>query len=82
MNNENDNRRDDRESDRLMFEGVVTEASNSKFKVFINEHHSALCTLSGKIRLNTVRILVGDKVTIEVSPYDVSKGRITYRHKS
>lgn len=68
--------------DALEFEGTVVECSNGKFRVEINEKLSALCTLSGKIRLNSVKIIVGDRVLIEVSPYDISKGRIVYRMRS
>ena len=70
------------DSDRMIFEGVVIESSNSKFRVQINENHIVLCVLSGKIRLNSVKILLNDRVSVEVSPYDVNKGRIIYRHKS
>ena len=69
-------------ADRMVFEGQVIESSNSKFKVKVSEHHTASCTLSGKMRINFVKILVGDHVSIEVSPYDITQGRITYRHKS
>jgi translation initiation factor IF-1 len=67
--------------DSLEFEGIVIEASNSKFKVQVNENYTVLCSLSGKIRQNSVKILLGDKVRIEVTPYDTSMGRITYRIK-
>jgi translation initiation factor IF-1 len=68
--------------DRLEFEGEVVDANKGKFNVKINDKMTVLCTLSGKIRMNSVRILIGDKVTIEVSEYDTTKGRIVYRHKS
>lgn len=67
--------------DRLEFEGEVIDANKGSFKVKINDTVSVLCSLSGKIRVNSVKILVGDKVTIEVSEYDMSRGRIIYRHK-
>jgi translation initiation factor IF-1 len=67
--------------DRLELQGEVIESNKGKFKVKVNEGLVVLCTLSGKIRVNSVRILVGDKVTVEVSEYDTSQGRITYRHK-
>ena len=70
------------ERDRLEMEGVVIDANKSKFKVKINDNMTVLCTLSGKIRMNSVKILVGDKVTVEVSQYDTTQGRIIYRHKS
>jgi translation initiation factor IF-1 len=66
---------------RLEFEGEVVEDSNGKFKVQISENHSALCTLSGKIRQNAIRILVGDTVKVEVSEYDTTQGRIVRRIK-
>jgi translation initiation factor IF-1 len=68
--------------DRLEFEGEVIEANKGKFTVKVNETMTVMCTLSGKIRLNTVKILIGDRVKIEVSEYDTSQGRITYRNKS
>lgn len=65
----------------LSFEGVVKEAlPNAMFRVD-TENIEVLATISGRIRKNKIRILVGDMVTIEVSPYDVTRGRITYRHK-
>lgn len=67
--------------DRLEFEGEVVDANKGKFKVKVNENLTVLCTLSGKIRMNSVKILVGDKVRIEVSEYDTTQGRITYRNK-
>lgn len=70
------------DTDRMIFEGEVIESSNSKFKVKINDNHTVLATLSGKMRVNFVKIIVGDKVSVEVSPYDVSQGRIVYRHKA
>lgn len=61
--------------------GVVTEKFPSgMFSVNIGEH-TILCTLAGKLRMNKIRILVGDRVTVELSPYDLTKGRISYRHK-
>lgn len=71
--------RDDRT--RLELEGIVTDANKGKFTVAVNENMTVLCTLSGKIRMNSVRILVGDKVRIEVSEYDTTQGRIVYRNK-
>lgn len=67
--------------DRLEFEGEVVDANKGKFKVRVNDQLTVLCTLSGKIRVNSVKILVGDKVKIEVSEYDTTQGRITYRNK-
>lgn len=68
--------------DKMEFEGEVVDSCKGKFLVKINESLNVLCTLSGKIRMNSVKILVGDKVKIEVSEYDTSQGRIIYRVKS
>jgi len=68
--------------DRLEFEGEVIDANKGKFTVKVNDNLTVLCTLSGKIRMNSVKILIGDKVRIEVSEYDTTQGRITYRNKS
>lgn len=67
---------------RLELEGTVIESNKGQFRVRINDNHIVLCTLAGKIRLNSVKILVNDIVRIEVSEYDTSRGRIIYRHKS
>ncbi len=69
-------------ADMLEFEGEVVDSSKGIFKVRISDSHSAICTLGGKVRVNSVKILIGDKVKIEVSPYDVTRGRIIYRAKS
>lgn len=66
---------------RLELEGVVIDANKGRFRVKVNDALIVLCTLSGKIRQNSVKILVGDLVTIEISEYDTSMGRIVYRHK-
>jgi translation initiation factor IF-1 len=64
-------------------EGVVIEAlPNATFRVQIAEGHQILAHLSGKMRKNFIKVLPGDKVTVELSPYDLTKGRITYRHRS
>ena len=64
-------------------EGVVTDSlPNATFKVQIAEGHLILAHLSGKMRKNFIKVLPGDKVTVELSPYDLTKGRITYRHRS
>lgn len=68
--------------DRLGMMGHVEEAlPNTLFKVRCDNGLLVLCTLSGKLRMNRIRILPGDPVTIEVSPYDTSKGRIIWRQK-
>jgi translation initiation factor IF-1 len=61
---------------------VVDKQPNAFFKVKINDsEHLVLATISGRMRRNRIRILMGDRVDVELSPYDLSKGRITYRHK-
>ena len=68
--------------DMIEIEGVVVEAMpNAIFKVEIQGGHIILAHISGKLRLNFIRILPGDKVTVEMSTYDLSKGRITWRSK-
>ena len=68
--------------DIVEFEGVVTEAlPNATFKVQLPNGHIITAHISGKLRLNYIRILPGDKVTVEVSVYDLTKGRITWRAK-
>lgn len=68
--------------DMIEIEGTVLETlPNAMFKVQLENGHEILAHVSGKIRMNYIRILPGDKVTIEMSPYDLSRGRITYRFK-
>ena len=68
--------------DVIELEGVVTEAlPNAQFKVELKNGHIILAHISGKLRMNFIRILPGDKVTIEMSPYDLTRGRITWRSK-
>ena len=68
--------------DNIEAEGVVSEAlRNATFKVKLANGHEVTCSISGKIRVHHIRILEGDKVKIEMSPYDLNKGRITYRMK-
>ena len=68
--------------DMIELEGTVVEAMpNAMFKVEIQGGHQILAHISGKLRMNFIRILPGDKVTVERSPYDLSKGRITWRSK-
>jgi translation initiation factor IF-1 len=63
-------------------EGVVVESMpNTTFKVDIGNGHTILAHISGKLRMNFIRILPGDKVTVEMSPYDLTRGRITWRTK-
>ena len=62
--------------------GDVLEAlPNAMFRVRLENGHEIICHVSGKIRMNYIRILPGDNVTVEMSPYDLTKGRITYRFK-
>jgi len=68
---------DDR--DKMEVEGTVIDCNNGKFKVQVNENYIVLCTLSGRIRTNSVRILLGDRVRIEIGEYETSKGRIIFR---
>lgn len=66
----------------IKVDGVVEEVlPNTQFIVRLDNGHKVLAHISGKMRMNFIKILVGDKVTIELSPYDLSKGRITYRYK-
>ena len=66
--------------EKLTFEGeVIQELGNSMFKVSLDNGHELICTISGKIRKNFIRIMTGDKVKIEVSPYDLNRGRIVLR---
>lgn len=68
--------------DVIEMEGVVTETlPNAMFNVELENGHKVLAHVSGKIRMHFIRILPGDKVTVELSPYDLTKGRITYRYK-
>ena len=70
-------------SDLIEFEDcqVVEALPNTVFKVKLPNGHIVTATISGKLRMNYIKILVGDMVTVEVSPYDISKGRITWRKK-
>ena len=66
--------------DLIEFTGVVTELlPNATFRVKLDNDHIILAHTSGKMRKNRIRVLMGDKVTVEMTPYDLSKGRITYR---
>jgi len=68
--------------DVLEVEGTILEAlPNAQFKVELSNGHQILAHISGKLRMNYIRILPGDKVTVEMSPYDLTKGRITWRAK-
>lgn len=68
--------------DLLKLDGIIDEAlSNAMFRVRLENGHLIVATISGKMRMNYIRILPGDKVAVEMSPYDLSRGRITYRYK-
>ena len=68
--------------DMLEVEGTVLEAlPNAMFRVELENGHTILAHISGKLRMHFIRILPGDKVTVEISPYDLTKGRITWRGK-
>jgi len=63
-------------------EGTVVEAlPNAMFRVELENKHTVLAHISGKMRMHFIKILPGDKVTVELSPYDLTRGRITYRYK-
>jgi len=63
-------------------DGLITEAlSNAMFRVELNNGHQVIAHISGKMRMNYIKILPGDKIRLEMSPYDLSKGRIVYRYK-
>lgn len=81
MNEENKDHKEQDKRDRVIRKkGEVIEAyPNSMFKVRLDNGHEALCHVSGKIRKYYIRILTGDRVVVEFSPYDLSKGRIVYR---
>ena len=66
----------------IQVEGTVVEAlPNATFRVELENHHRLLAHISGKMRMHFIKILPGDKVTIELSPYDLTRGRIVYRYK-
>ena len=68
--------------DAIELEGTVREPlPNAMFNVELENGRVILCTISGKIRMNYIRILPGDRVVVEISPYDLTRGRITYRYK-
>jgi translation initiation factor IF-1 len=66
----------------IAIEGTVTEVlPNATFRVHLANGHDVLATLAGRMRRHRIRVLAGDRVTVEVSPYDLSRGRIVFRHK-
>jgi len=67
--------------DKLQVEGeVIDTLPNAMFKVRLENGHEVLGMLAGKMRMHYIRIVPGDRVTVEISPYDLTRGRITYRH--
>ena len=70
-------------SDVIEVEGIVTDSyPNASFEVELENGHKILAHISGKLRMHYIRILPGDKVTVELSPYDLTRGRITWRGKN
>ncbi|NET32794.1 MAG: translation initiation factor IF-1 [Saprospiraceae bacterium] len=68
--------------DLIKQDGIIEEAlSNAMFRVRLENDHQIVATISGKMRMNYIRILPGDKVAVEMSPYDLTRGRIIYRYK-
>ncbi len=68
--------------DLIKLDGTITESlSNAMFRVRLENGHEIIAHISGKMRMHYIKILPGDKVSVEMSPYDLSKGRITYRYK-
>lgn len=79
---ENSIKKDMAKSDLLKLDGTISEAlSNAMFKVKLENGHEILATISGKMRMHYIRILPGDRVAVEISPYDLTRGRITFRYK-
>lgn len=71
-----------KKDDKILMEGTIVEAlPGTQFKVELENGHTILAYLSGKMRKYYIRVLLGDNVTVEMSPYDLSRGRITFRHK-
>lgn len=71
-----------KKEEAIEVEGVVTEAlANTRFRVQLDSGHKVIAHVAGKMRKNFIRIVPGDKVRVELSPYDLTKGRITYRER-
>lgn len=68
-------------SEAITLDGEVTRVDRGLFEVTLENGHKVDCTVSGKLRMNFIKIILGDKVTVEVSPYDLKKGRIVWRYK-
>jgi translation initiation factor IF-1 len=70
-------------SDMIVMEGVVNESlPNASFRVELDNGHTVLAHISGKMRRHRIRVLPGDRVQVELSPYDLSRGRLTFRYKN
>jgi translation initiation factor IF-1 len=68
--------------DVIKMSGKVDEVlPNAMFRVILENNHKIMCTLSGRLRQNNIRILLGDNVDVEMSPYDMNRGRVVYRNK-
>lgn len=68
--------------DLIVQDGIIIESlSNAMFRVKLENGHEIICHISGKMRMHYIKILPGDKVQVEMSPYDLDKGRITFRYK-
>ena len=73
----------EKQSDKIEVDGTVTEAlPNTMFRVRLDSGHEVLAHISGKMRMYYIRILLGDRVTVELSPYDLTRGRIVFRHRT
>ncbi|KPK03962.1 MAG: translation initiation factor IF-1 [Gemmatimonas sp. SG8_28] len=69
--------------DAIEMQGTVTDVlPNATFRVRLENEHSVHCTLAGKMRRYRIRVLAGDRVTVALSPYDLERGRITFRHRN
>jgi translation initiation factor IF-1 len=69
--------------DLLKLDGIIADSlSNAMFRVKLENEHEIVATISGKMRMHYIKILPGDKVAVEMSPYDLTRGRITFRYKS
>ncbi|MDR3325715.1 MAG: translation initiation factor IF-1 [Rhodospirillaceae bacterium] len=69
--------------DLIEFEGVVNEVlSDARFRITLDSGHEVLAYSSGRMKKNRIRVLIGDRVTVEMTPYDLTKGRVNFRHKN
>jgi translation initiation factor IF-1 len=72
-----------KDSDMIVMEGVVNESlPNASFRVELDNGHNVLAHISGKMRRHRIRVLPGDRVQVELSPYDLTRGRLTFRYKN